>query len=113
MADEFLESVSILTVDIGSVNTHVALFNEAGGQYRFFASANAPSTTESPFNNLNIGIIRAIQNLQELTGTVFMDEESHLILPAQPDGSGVDRLSHTQADRQSKLSPWDYCMKFR
>ena len=92
MADEFLESVSILTVDIGAVNTHVALFNEADAQYRFFAAGNAPSTMEAPFNNVNIGIIQAIQKLQEMTGAVFLDEESHLILPAQPDGAGVDRL---------------------
>jgi hypothetical protein len=86
------ETFSVLALDIGSVNTRAILFYEADDQYRFIAQGISPTTLESPLNNLNLGIIQAITGLQTTTGAILLDEKSHLIIPAQPDGTGVDQL---------------------
>lgn len=86
------ETYSVLALDIGSINTRAILFFEADDQYRFIAQGISPTTLESPLSNINLGIIQAISGLQTTTGAVLLDEESHLIIPAQPDGSGVDQL---------------------
>jgi hypothetical protein len=86
------ETFSILALDIGSVNTRAILFYEADGQYRFIAQGVSNTTLEAPLSNLSLGIIQAITSLQESTGAVLLDEKSHLILPGQPDGAGVDHL---------------------
>ncbi len=86
------ETYSVLALDIGSVNTRAILFFEADDQYRFIAQGVSPTTLESPLNNLNLGIIQAITSLQSTTGAILLDEKSHLIIPGQPDGAGIDQL---------------------
>ena len=86
------ETFSVLALDIGSVSTRAILFFEADDQYRFIAQGVSPTTLEFPMNNINLGIIQAITSLQATTGAILLDEKSHLIIPSQPDGSGVDQL---------------------
>jgi len=84
-----------MVIDIGSSNTRVMLFDEAGGQYHFIASGSAPSTVTHPFHNINDGLLEALDRLQETTGRSLVDEASRLILPSLADGSGVDSLAIT------------------
>ncbi len=86
------ETLSVLALDIGSMNTRAILFFEADDQYRFIAQGISSTTLEAPLNNINLGIIQAITSLQSTTGTILLDEKSHLIIPGQLDGSGVDQL---------------------
>ncbi len=95
MPTPFTDATSLLVVDIGSSNTRVMLFDEAGGQYHFIASGSAPSTVVHPFHNLNDGLLAALAALQETTGRSIVDEDSRLILPSLADGSGVDSLAIT------------------
>jgi hypothetical protein len=93
MTNESLsEAYSVLALDIGSVNTRAILFFEADDQYRFIAQGSSLTTLEAPLFNINQGIIQAITKLQATTGAVLLDEQSHLIIPGQPDGAGVDQL---------------------
>ena len=87
-----IDAVSVLTVDVGSVNTRVLLFDVVDGLYHFVSAASAPSTAGAPFRDIGEGFHLAVQRLQEITGRAFVDQEYHLLLPSQPDGSGVDRL---------------------
>lgn len=86
------EALSILAIDIGSVHTRALLFDEIDGQYHFIAEGCAPTTTFSPIDDFNEGLFQAILHLQTHTGAILLDEESHLIIPSQPDGAGIDRL---------------------
>jgi hypothetical protein len=88
-----IDAESVLTVDVGSVNTRVLLFDVVEGQYHFISAAMAPSTTGFPFRDISEGFHVALQRLQEITGRTFVDREYNLILPSQPDGTGVDRLA--------------------
>lgn len=86
------ELVTILAIEIGSVNTRAIYFNEAAGQYHYIADGIAPTTIQPPHQNFNDGLYEAIKQVQINSGASLLDEEGHLIIPAQLDGVGVDRL---------------------
>lgn len=80
---------SVLVADCGSNTTRVALVEVVANAYRFVARGEAPSTLESPFNDVTIGVINAISAIESLTGKRLL-LGGKLILPQQEDGSGVD-----------------------
>lgn len=86
------ETISVLAIEIGSVHTRSMLFSEVDGQYHFIADGIAPTSTFKPLNDFNAGLFQSVQSLQSSTGVTLLDEESHLIIPSQSDGAGVDRL---------------------
>jgi hypothetical protein len=92
MTTSIVDAESVLAVDIGSVHTRAALFDVVDGQYHFIASGMVPSTVNAPFSDVQEGVQAALEELHQVTGRVFLDHDNQLILPAQPDGSGVDRL---------------------
>lgn len=96
MPSSLVQNESILAIDVGATTTRAILFDVVEGQYRFVASAQAPSTAEAPFKDIGIGVREAITNLQQITGSLLLGEhDNNLIAPAQPDGSGVDAVVAT------------------
>ncbi len=91
MTTSLVDAESVLAVEIGSIHTRALLFDVVDGQYRFIGAGRAPTTTHSPFFDISEGIHLAISNLQEITARILL-EESRLILPSKPDGSGVDQF---------------------
>ncbi|GAP08670.1 MAG TPA: hypothetical protein DEQ80_07440 [Anaerolinea thermolimosa] len=87
-----VDADSLLTIDIGSVNTRAILFDIVDGQYHFLAAGSAPSTWGAPFFDVGEGVHLAISRLQEITSRPLLGAENRLQIPTQPDGSGVDRL---------------------
>jgi hypothetical protein len=98
-ADEMtsiVDAESLLTIDIGAVNTRALLFDVVDGQYHFLAAGSAPSTHGSPFFDVAEGVHIAISRLQQITDRPLLNPENNRILiPTQTDGSGVDRLAVT------------------
>ncbi len=90
-----VDAESVLAIDIGSLNTRVLLFDVVDGQYHFIATASGPTTAGAPFHDVGEGVHIALIRLQEITGRIFLDNEAHLIVPSELDGSGVDRLALT------------------
>lgn len=88
-----VDAESVLAVDIGSLNTRALLFDVVDGQYHFIASSSAPTTAGAPFHDVNEGVHLALARLKEITGRILADPEAHLVIPSQPDGSGIDRLA--------------------
>ncbi len=80
---------SILTADVGSLWTRVALFDVVAGEYRFLARASAPTTAELPFGDITVGLYNAMSELEKLTGRQLVDE-GHILLPMTTSGNGVD-----------------------
>jgi len=95
MTTSLVDAESVLALDIGSVQTRALLFDVVEGQYRFLAGATAPSTADAPFKDVSEGVHLAIDNLQRTSGRRLTNAESRLVIPAQPDGVGVDRLAVT------------------
>lgn len=86
---------SLLAVDVGAVTTRAAYFDIVEGQYRFIGMGRCPTTNFGATRNLVLGVQLAIENLQSLIGKQLMDEEGRLLIPSQPDGSGVDGMVTT------------------
>jgi hypothetical protein len=95
MPTSLVEGNSLLAVDVGATTTRAVLFDVVEGIYRFLAIGQAPSTAEAPFKNIGLGVRDAIESIQTVTGRTFLNAERNLIVPAQPDGSGVDSFAAT------------------
>jgi hypothetical protein len=90
----------VLGIDIGTVNTRALLFDVVEGQYSFIASGVAPTTIEEPYHDPGEGMVRAVRELQEVTGRALLETQGRLIVPTHSDGSGVDRVVVTYSAGQ-------------
>jgi hypothetical protein len=87
-----VDAESVLAIDFGSLNTRALLFDVVDGQYHFIASSTAQTTAGAPFHDIGEGMHIVLQHLQEVTGRTLTGIGAGLIMPSQPDGSGIDRL---------------------
>lgn len=95
MAHDFqMPSESILAIDCGSTITQVALFGQVAGEFRFIGRGQAPSTVEPPWNDVMASVRQAIQQLSEVTGWSFLNDQGQLITPERQNG-GVDTVVAT------------------
>lgn len=92
MTTSLVDAESVLVLDLGTLHTRALLFDVVDGQYRFVASSMAATTANTPYQDVREGVHTAVLQLQEVTGRVFTDLESRIIVPTYPNGDGVDRL---------------------
>ncbi len=92
MTQPFTDVNSVLGLEIGTQNTRAVLFDVVEGKYNFLASGVSASTSKAPFFDVGEGIFAAISQLQILVGKTLMDHDGNLIMPAQPNGEGIDKL---------------------
>jgi hypothetical protein len=85
----------LLAIDVGSIQTRAMLFDVAEGHFNFVAAGMAPTTLEAPFADIGEGVRQALEELQKITGRILTGKDEHLIIPSQPDGSGIDSLVST------------------
>jgi hypothetical protein len=91
-----VDAESLLTLDIGAVTTRALLFDIVDGQYHFLAAGSAPSTHGAPFYDVAEGVHIAVTRLQQITDRPLLNPENNrIVIPTQPDGTGVDRLAVT------------------
>jgi len=83
---------SFLVADCGNTTTKAVLLDVVEGQYRFVAYAEAPSTIHKPWEDVSVGVIDAIHQLEKTTERTFLDRGNSLITPERGDGQGVDRF---------------------
>ncbi len=88
---------SILAADCGSVQTRVVLLDVIEGQYRFVAKGEAPSTVEPPHSDITLAVRHAIEQIEETTERLLLDEQGQLLIPEQPSGHGVDAFVATSS----------------
>lgn len=86
---------SVLAIDVGSVYTRAVLFDVVENSYRFLGEGVALTTAGAPHYDIGEGVRQAVSELQSFSGRVFLGADKQLILPSQPDGSGVDRCVAT------------------
>ncbi len=80
----------ILAIDCGTVLTKAILLDQVDGSYHFVARGVATTTASSPWNDVTLGIQHAIQQVEDITGRVLLDEAGYLILPQRGPVQGVD-----------------------
>lgn len=96
-AEEQTTIGSILAIDCGTVVTKAVLLDRVDGTYRFIARGEALTTARSPWQDIALGVQHAIQQLEDITGQVLLDEAHHLITPQRESGKGVDALVATSS----------------
>ena len=90
MPTSLIDADSVLAIEIGTVSTRVILFDVVEGRYRFLGQGSVPTTVGAPFNDVSVGVKEALDQLHDITGRVFFDAGGQLVIPSQPNGSGVD-----------------------
>jgi len=83
MTANALDAVSILALDLGSVNTRANLFDVADGQYRFIASGISPSTVNAPYFDIGEGITRLWTGCKRLPVRSFLTGMPTSFYPAR------------------------------
>ena len=86
------EALSVLALDIGTVHTRALLFDVVEETYHFIAAGIAPSTQKSPLNDVILGVLDAIRQLQKLSGRIILNQQNNLIVPSLAGGEGIDRF---------------------
>ena len=83
------ETKFILATDCGSTTSKARFFKRLGKEYRFVASGEAPTTVESPFEDVTLGVRNAIREVEELTGHKMLAPQG-IIMPSKGEKEGVD-----------------------
>ena len=84
---------SLVSIEVGTINTRASLFDMVEGRYRFLAAGTAPTTINPPFSDISEGVRLAIANLTAISGRSITNINDDLIIPSDPDGYGVDHLA--------------------
>ena len=90
MPTSLIDADSVLAIEIGTVTTRVILFDVVEGHYRFLGQGVVPTTFGAPFNDVSVGVKAALDQLRDITGRILFNAEGQLVVPSQPNGSGVD-----------------------
>ncbi|MBN1683135.1 glutamate mutase L [Candidatus Bathyarchaeota archaeon] len=69
-----------LVTDVGSTTTKARLFHKTKDEWRFLVAGEAPTTVETPYEDVTLGVINAVKEVEELTGKKIL----------KPDGSGIE-----------------------
>ena len=80
---------SILATDCGSTTTKAILIELHDNEYRLVVRGEAPTTVEAPFENVIMGVINAITEVEELAGRTILNKDHKIITPQDGD-TGVD-----------------------
>ena len=81
---------SILATDCGSTTTKAILIERReDGAYRLIVRGEAPTTVEAPFDDVTVGVLNAVQEVEELTGRKLLRDAREIIKPGDG-GTGVD-----------------------
>lgn len=90
MPNSLIDAGSVLAIEIGTVSTRVILFDVVEGRYRFLGQGLVPTTIGAPFNDISVGVKEALDRLHDITGRVLFSVDGQIVIPSQPNGSGVD-----------------------
>ena len=67
------DATRIVATDCGSTTTKAILIERRDGEYRLSGRGEAPTTVEAPFDDVTVGVLNAVGELEELTGERFIE----------------------------------------
>ncbi|MBU0984872.1 MAG: glutamate mutase L, partial [candidate division Zixibacteria bacterium] len=73
----------IVATDCGSTTTKAILIQYVDGEYRQTHRGEAPTTVEAPFEDVTMGVLNAVAELEELSGRKLLDDNNRFISPAK------------------------------
>ncbi len=87
---------SFLITDCGSTTTKAILILKKEGEYRLVGRGEAPTTVEAPFDDVTVGVITSVTELEELTHRKLL-ENGRIICPKKDSDTGVDLFLSTSS----------------
>lgn len=87
---------TIVATDCGSTTTKAILIEGDGIEYRLVARGEAPTTVEAPFDDVTVGVLNAVAELEDLTGRTFI-RDGRLIVPRESPQTGMDLYLSTSS----------------
>lgn len=91
---------TIIATDCGSTTTKAILIERQGDEYRLVLRGEAPTTVEAPFDDVTVGVINAVREIEELSGRKFLTETpegTRVLTPRDSHGDGVDLYLSTSS----------------
>ena len=85
----------VVATDCGSTTTKAILLQKTAEGWRQTHRGEAPTTVESPFEDVTRGVLNAVQELEELSGLKLIDEGR--IRTPRVDGVGADAYISTSS----------------
>ena len=85
----------ILATDCGSTTTKAILIEKIGDEFHQTHRGEAPTTVEAPVEDVTVGVINAITEVQELAGRKLL--ENNQIIKPQTNDEGVDLYISTSS----------------
>ncbi|MFH1688167.1 MAG: glutamate mutase L [bacterium] len=80
----------IVATDCGSTTTKAILIEYINGEYRLTTRGEAPTTVEAPFEDVTMGVLNAVAEVEELSGRKLLDDNGKFISPSNgKDGTDV------------------------
>jgi len=64
----------ILATDCGSTTTKAILIEKTGDEYRLKVRGEAPTTVEAPFEDVTVGVLNAVEEVEELSGRKILKD---------------------------------------
>jgi hypothetical protein len=95
MNRDISRSGSLLAIEVGSTNTYAALFDIVSECYRHIKTGTSRTSLGNIANNLMLGVISAIEDLEELSGQVLLDGDRQLLKRGGRIGPGVEQCVAT------------------
>ncbi|HLE10226.1 MAG: methylaspartate mutase [Bdellovibrionales bacterium RIFOXYD12_FULL_39_22] len=89
------EIQAIIATDCGSTTTKAILIEKVGNEYRQTFRGEAPTTVEAPFEDVTVGVLNSIKEIEELSGRKILDGDK-IITPANGK-VGVDAYISTSS----------------
>jgi uncharacterized protein (TIGR01319 family) len=87
----------VLATDVGSTTTKARLFKKIMKEWRYIASGEAPTTVETPYEDVTMGALNAIREIEELTGLSILSPDRKKIIVPRKDEVGVDLYCTTSS----------------
>ena len=84
------EPTIILVTDVGSTTTKARLFRKLDEGWRYVVSGEAPTTVETPYEDVTLGVCNAVREIEEMTGLILLDSENEGIISPRRQENGVD-----------------------
>ena len=88
----------ILATDVGSTTTKARFFGKSEeGEWRFLVAGEAPTTVETPYEDVTLGVRNAVREIEELTGYKILSEDAIGIVVPFDGKRGVDLYCTTSS----------------
>ena len=102
-----------LITDVGSTTTKALLLENYEGKLKYKCEANVATTVEKPFEDVKIGLYRAIEQISNSTGLEIMDDDKKISIPyfsTSSAGGGLQMLvfglTKTETGRVAQMAAY-------